>query len=161
MTVQGVIGPGRESAGAIFGASGKTGSEKFADALLAADSAAAAKARVAEVGLAQYAREQHELKKLMRVLNTVHADSPEDVRKQLDRIMQGFAENPPKNVEEALQRIERFVDAIPKDAPDHLKERMEAVFRRIKDLMAQADAEEADQLEKLRRAGHLVVRTIG
>jgi hypothetical protein len=161
MTVQGVAGSGQGPLGAGFGHSGKIGSENFADALKATNSAAAAKARVAEVGLAQYAREQHELKKLMRVLNAVHADSPEDIRKQLDKIMQGFEENPPKTVEEALKRIERFVDSIPKDAPDHLKERMQAVFRKIKDLMAQANAEEADQLEKLRRAGHLVVRTIG
>lgn len=161
MTVQGITGPVQGLAGGVSGAAGKTGQENFADALLAADSAAAAKARVVEVGLAQYAREQQELKKLMRVLSAVHAESPEDIRKQLDKIMQGFEEDPPKTVEEAMKRIERFVDAIPKDAPDHLKERMEATVRRIKDLMAQAHAEEADQLEKLRRSGYLVVRTIG
>jgi hypothetical protein len=161
MTVQGISGSGQGLAGAGLGQSGKIGSEKFADALLAARSAADAKARVVEVGLAQYAREQHELKKLMRVLNAVHADSPEDIRQQLDKIMEGFEQNPPKNVDEALKRIERFIEAIPLDAPDHLKERMQAVFRKIKELMAQANAEEEEQLEKLRRSGHIVVRTIG
>jgi hypothetical protein len=161
MTIQDVAGVRSDVAGAGFGPSGKIGSERFADALLAASSAAEAKARVAEVGLAQYAREQHELKKLMRVLNTIHAEAPEDIRRQLDKVMQGFAENPPNNAEEALKRIERFVEAIPNDASDHLKERMQATFRMIKELMARADAEEAEQLEKLRRSGYIVVAVIG
>ncbi|HEX2115086.1 MAG TPA: hypothetical protein VHM01_11835 [Alphaproteobacteria bacterium] len=161
MTIQGIAGLGQGPAGASIGQSGKSGSEKFADALFAARSAADAKVRVVEVGLAQYAREQHELKKLMRVLNAVRADSPEDIRQQLDRSMEGFKQNPPKTVDEALRRIETFVEAIPLDAPDHLKERMQVVFRKIKDLMAQANAEEEEQLEKLRRSGYLVVRTIG
>jgi hypothetical protein len=97
----------------------------------------------------------------MRAINTAHADSPDDIRAQLDKIIGDLKDNPPTNVAEAYKRIEAFIDAIPKDAPDHLKERMQATFRRIKDLMEQADAEEEERLEKLRRAGRLIVGIIG
>jgi hypothetical protein len=161
MTIQGVAGSDPGFAGSGVAGSGKSGPEKFADMLRGADSAAEAKKRVIEVGFAQYAREQHELKKLMRVLNTVHAESPPDIREQLDKIVDDLKRDPPKNVEEALGRIKKFIDAIPEDAPDNLKERMQATFRRIKDLMEQADEEEEERLEKLRRSGRLVVGIIG
>lgn len=158
MTIQSVGRGDSVLAGNERVAFGKSSPENFADTLRIADDAAAAKKRVAEVGLAQYAREQHELKKLMRVLNAVHAESPADIREKLDEITDDLKRNPPKNVEEAYGRIQKFIAAIPNDAPNDLKERMNVTFRRIKDLMEQADKEEEEQLQKLRSSGHLIIR---
>lgn len=157
MTIQGVGRVDPALVGSDRAVSGKSGPENFADVLRLGDDAAAAKKRVTEVGLAQYAREQHELKKLMRVLNMVHAESPADIRKKLDEIIDDLKRDPPKNVEEAYGRIEKVIAAIPDDAPNDLKERMNATFGRIKELMDQADKEEEEQLKKLRRSGHLVI----
>jgi hypothetical protein len=88
----------------------------------------------------------------MRILNTVHAESPADIREQLDQIIDKLKQDPPKNVAEAYDRIEEFIEAIPDDAPNQLKERMQALFRKVKELMEKPD-DEAERLERLRRPG--------
>jgi type I site-specific restriction endonuclease len=152
MTIQNILGASGGSPGTVSAQSGKTraaDAEKFADLL-----------RVAEVGFAQYAREQQELRKLMHVLNTVHAESPPDIREQLDAIVDKLKKDPPKNVEEAYDRIAKFIDAIRYDAPNQLKERMQALFRKVKEMMAEPD-DETERLEKLRRSGRLIHAMIG
>jgi type I site-specific restriction endonuclease len=134
--------------------------EKFAGLVRSANLAAEAKERIAEIGLAQYTREQQELRKLMRVLNAVHAESPPDIREQLDQIVDKLKQDPPKNVTEACERIEKFIAATRNDAPNQLRERMQALFRRIKDMMERPD-DEVERLEKLRRPERLVRAMIG
>jgi hypothetical protein len=100
--------------------------------------------RILLVGILRYAEEQKEVEKMMWILSLVHIESDDEVRAELDKIIEQFKTNEPANGGDALTRIKAYIDEMPNGA---LKLRMLKAFERITELMAQPD-EDLEQLEK-------------
>ena len=155
MTNISTINAGMRSAADFFSDSGKTGSDgtaTFADLLANANDDAAALTpaeirqrdrdhlleRITEVGLARAIQEEQEKQKMLRVLSMMEATAPADVRGQLSDLEADFKRHPPNGIDDMYARIQKVIDAIPNNAPNHLKDRMLEAFRRIRDLMSLA-----------------------
>ncbi len=95
----------------------------------------AAKKRILEVGMAQYQREQAEIRKMEKVLLLMKMEVAEDLKPHVEHFIEHFKENPPKNVGEMLNYMEAYVKGIPKTAPNNLRQRMEDVLEEIYKLM--------------------------
>jgi hypothetical protein len=100
--------------------------------------------RILLVGILRYAEEQKEVEKMMWVLSLVHIESDDEVRAELDKIIEQFKKNEPANGEDTLTRIKAYIDEMPNGA---LKLRMLKAFERITELMAQPD-EDLEQLDR-------------
>lgn len=107
--------------------------------------------RIAEVGLAQYTQEQRQIQRMARIMDLIRAESPRDIQKELNEILDDLRRNPPLTPEEMYDRIGAHIGSIRDDAPDDLKRRMEYVFGRIDEMMAMPDVA-LDRLEDLQRS---------
>src|SRR6185437_14907532 len=95
--------------------------------------------RIAQVGFVQFAAEQQQVKKMMRVLGLLEAESPPDERAVLQGIQDDFARNPPNGLQDMYARIDKVVEAIPPNADNDLHGRMEAVVKEIHRMMDEPD----------------------
>ena len=140
------------SDGAMTGKNDGDGSASFADLLASTGtgspspqeirSAAAAHMmkRIAQVGFAQFAAEQQQEKKMMRVLGILEAESPPDEQQVLQGIQDDFARNPPNGLQDMFARIDKIVQALPSSGPNGgLGERMQVVVKQIRQMMEEPD----------------------
>ena len=146
------------SAGAM--AAGKVGEspEDFAE-LVRQDEVAAAlhtrdrqrmieRERIAEIGFARFAREQYEIKKMLRLMTQFAEKAPDDLRRTFEGIVADLEQYPPHHPEEMYTRIEAAIACIPDTAPNYLRQRMKEAYARLKEEMKKPDPE----LERLRKA---------
>jgi hypothetical protein len=138
--------------GAMTGKNSADGSASFADLLASTEAgapspeeiqAAAAEhmmQRIAQVGFVQFAAEQQQENKMMRVLGILEAESPPDEQAVLQGIQDDFARNPPNGLQDMFSRIDKIVQAVPSNiGNDELGERMQAVVKQIRQMMEQPD----------------------
>ena len=103
--------------------------------------------RIAQVGFAQFAAEQQQEKKMMRVLGLLEASSPPDERSVLQGIQDDFARNPPNGLQDMYARIDKVVEAIPPTVDSDLHGRMEAVVKEIHRMMDEPDNAQAQRAQ--------------
>lgn len=103
--------------------------------------------RIEDVGFQHYVTELRQVKKLMQILSILHADGPDNVKDEIEKIMEDFKASPPKTIEEMISRIQQHVDSIPDSAPNKLKERMKQMMFSIAQMMTMGD----DAVENLAR----------
>lgn len=105
------------------------------------------KKRIGEVGLGQFIEEQKEVKKLLKILHLMHAETEkEDVRGRLGEYIEHFEENPPRIPEEILDYIARDIAGIPLDMPNNFRKRMYEAFELMNEMMDFSD-QEIERLE--------------
>lgn len=97
--------------------------------------------RIAEVGVVQFQREQHEMKKMMRLLAYFRDHAKPDEQAALGGLIQDFETNPPRHPQEMYARIEAFIGNLPGGGEDSLQQRMKEIYRRIKEWMERPDEE--------------------
>jgi hypothetical protein len=97
--------------------------------------------RIAEVGFVQFQQEQHEIKKMMRLMAYFRDRSRADEQAALGGIIEDLEKNPPKHPQEMVARIEAFIDRMPGGGSDSLKQRMKELYRSIKEWMERPDEE--------------------
>ena len=139
------------SDGAMTGKNARDGSASFADLLASTGtgspspqeirSAAAAHMmqRIAQVGFVQYAAEQQQEKKMMRVLGILEGESPPDVQSFLTGIQSDFERNPPDGLQDMYARIDKAVSAIPPNVDNNLSGRLQVVAKEIHQMMDEPD----------------------
>lgn len=106
--------------------------------------------RIAEIGFAQYAREQYEIRKMLRLLNEFAETAPHDLQRGFDVIIDDLEANPPYEPTEMVARIEGAIARMPESAPNFLKRRMKEAYAEIREEMDRPDPE-LERLEKMER----------
>jgi len=104
--------------------------------------------RIAEVGFVQFQREQHEIRKMVRLMQAFAEKAPDELRRSFERIIADLEQHPPYHPNEMYARIEASIACIPLTAPNNLRQRMKDAFAGLKEEMAKPDPE----LERLKRA---------
>jgi hypothetical protein len=95
--------------------------------------------RIAQVGFVQFAAEQQQEAKMMRVLGLLEAGSPPDEQSVLQGIQDDFARNPPNGLQDMYARIDKIVSAIPPSVDNDLHGRMAIVVKEIRQMMDEPD----------------------
>jgi len=95
--------------------------------------------RIAQVGFVQYAAEQQQEKKMMRVLGILEGESPPDVQSFLTGIQSDFERNPPDGLQDMYARIDKAVSAIPPNVDNNLSGRLQVVAKEIHQMMDEPD----------------------
>jgi hypothetical protein len=95
--------------------------------------------RIAQVGFVQYAVEQQQETKMMRVLGILEAESPPDVKSVLTGIQSDFERNPPDGLQDMYARIAKAVSAIPPNVDNNLSGRLQVVEEEIHQMMDEPD----------------------
>lgn len=95
--------------------------------------------RIAQVGFVQYAEEQQQDKKMMRVLDVLEAEVPPDEQSVLKGIQYDFERNPPDGTQDMYARISKTIGAISPNADNDLRGRMEAIEQKIHQMMDEPD----------------------
>ena len=104
--------------------------------------------RIAEVGFAQFQREQYEIARMLRLMREFAEKAPDDLQQQFDGIVADLGEYPPHEPAEMHTRIEAAIACIPTTAPDNLRQRMKEAYATLKKEMQKPDPE----LQRLSRA---------
>jgi len=103
--------------------------------------------RVAQVGIAQFRREQYEIRKMLRLMHGIAALAPADLRDRLEGIATDLEMTPPHDPAEMHIRIEATIACIPLTAPEDLRRRMKDIYAALSGEMGMPDQE----LKRLRR----------
>jgi hypothetical protein len=82
------------------------------------------KDRIAHAGFTEAMNQLRDIRKVFLTLAIVHAESADDVKDEIEKIMDDFKVDPPATAAEMMERIVTHVAMIPDNAPDNLKERM-------------------------------------
>lgn len=104
--------------------------------------------RIAEIGFVRFAREQYEIKKMLRLMTQFAEKAPDDLRRMFEGIVADLEQYPPHQPQEMYTRIEAAIARIPDNAPNDLKQRMKEAYARLKEEMKKPDPE----LERLSKA---------
>ena len=97
--------------------------------------------RIAEVGFVQFQREQYEIGKMLRLMQSFAEKGPDDLRNQFEGIVADLEEYPPHDPVEMYTRIEAAIACIPATAANNLRQRMKEAFALIKKEMDRPDPE--------------------
>lgn len=106
--------------------------------------------RIAQVGFAQYAREQYEIRKMMRLMSDFAENASHDLQREFDVIIADLEANPPYEPTEMYARIEGAIARMPESVPNFLKRRMKEAYAEIREEMEKPDSE-LERLEKTER----------
>jgi hypothetical protein len=99
------------------------------------------RARIAEVGVIQFQREQHDLKKMMRLLAYFRDHAKPDEQAALGGLIRSLEDDPPLHPQQMCARIEAFLDNLPAGGEDSLKQRLKDIYRQIKEWMERPEEE--------------------
>lgn len=101
---------------------------------------AIAKQRMETVGFVQYASEQQETQRMMRILETLKRDASPEIKAALGGFIENFQENPLSTAQEMYRSMSATATAIPG---------MEEILQKIQELMDQPEENLAKLLKQM------------